>query len=241
MTKKDPSVPVPFHVWVLTQKTTPHSVRQSMVEGSVFLTETDAVEAKKNRGFTARHLKVFRALLLLDTIAVETPSEYDELDDVEVDFTLYTDGSISKNPGGIGGWGVLAQWKTEAGEQEEELSGVDPPPSTNNRAELLAVINGLRFVKEKFGTWKRIRIITDSEYVKNGGSLFLQGWKDFGWKTTTGEPVANQDLWEQVDKYTNGQVVYWVWIKGHSGSPENDRADALAKGAWRNGEPGVKG
>lgn len=239
MVKKDPSVPVPFHVWVLTEKVTPVAVRAAMACGNIFVSEEAAKETKRVRGFGARHLKVHCALILVDPTIIETPTEYDNLDAVEVDVTLFTDGSISKNPGGIGGWGVLAQWQTEAGMQERELKGIDPAPSTNNRAELLAVIHGLRFVAETFGSWKRIRIVTDSEYVLKGGSEFLSSWKQYGWVTAAGEPVKNKELWEAVDKYTNGQVVSWVWVKGHSGNPENDRADKLAKSAWRSPDPSV--
>jgi ribonuclease HI len=140
--------------------------------------------------------------------------------------SLYTDGACKGNPG-PGGWGALLM----AGGRERELFGGEPM-TTNNRMELMAVIQGLGALTRPC----RVTIYTDSSYVKNGVEVWLQNWKKKGWKTAAGKPVANQDLWQRLEKALEGHQTDWVWVKGHSGHPENERADALAnKGVGQKG------
>ncbi|MEY4082998.1 MAG: ribonuclease [Pseudomonadota bacterium] len=118
-----------------------------------------------------------------------------------------------------------------AGGRERELFGGEPM-TTNNRMELMAVIQGLGALTRPC----RVTIYTDSSYVKNGVEVWLQNWKKKGWKTAAGKPVANQDLWQRLEKALEGHQTDWVWVKGHSGHPENERADALAnKGVGQKG------
>lgn len=104
--------------------------------------------------------------------------------------------------------------------------------TTNNRMELMAVIQGLGALTRPC----RVTIYTDSSYVKNGVEVWLQNWKKKGWKTAAGKPVANQDLWQRLEKALEGHQTDWVWVKGHSGHFGNERADALAnKGVGQKG------
>jgi ribonuclease HI len=134
---------------------------------------------------------------------------------------IYTDGACRGNPG-PGGWGALLI----TGEHERELSGADPM-TTNNRMELLAVIEALRALKRSV----KARIITDSQYVRQGILEWLPAWKARGWRTAARKPVKNQDLWEQLDALAAGHDLSWQWVKGHSGVPGNERVDALANAA----------
>ncbi|MEM9169722.1 MAG: ribonuclease HI [Pseudomonadota bacterium] len=131
--------------------------------------------------------------------------------------TIYTDGACSGNPG-PGGWGVLII----DGEDERELSGGDPA-TTNNRMELQAAIEALN------ATEGPVVLYTDSQYVKNGLTQWMAGWKRNGWKTASRKPVKNQDLWRALDDAAQGRAVDWRWVKGHAGDPGNERADALAR------------
>ncbi len=140
------------------------------------------------------------------------------------DLITYTDGACSGNPG-PGGWGVLMQAVTDGTVMKErELCGGETD-TTNNRMELLAAINAL----EALSRASRVTIITDSAYVKNGITEWLAGWKRKGWKTSTGKPVKNVDLWQRLDAARTRHEVRWEWVKGHAGHPENERADALAR------------
>ena len=140
------------------------------------------------------------------------------------DLITYTDGACSGNPG-PGGWGVLMQAVTDGTVMKErELCGGEAD-TTNNRMELLAAINAL----EALSRASRVTIITDSAYVKNGITEWLAGWKRKGWKTSTGKPVKNVDLWQRLDAARTRHEVRWEWVKGHAGHPENERADALAR------------
>jgi ribonuclease HI len=134
---------------------------------------------------------------------------------------IYTDGACRGNPG-PGGWGALLI----TGEHERELSGAEPM-TTNNRMELLAVIEALRALKRSV----KARIITDSQYVRQGILEWLPAWKARGWRTAARKPVKNQDLWEQLDALAAGHDLSWQWVKGHSGVPGNERVDALANAA----------
>ena len=131
---------------------------------------------------------------------------------------LYTDGACKGNPG-PGGWGALLRF----GSHERELWGGEPY-TTNNRMELTAAIEGLKALTEDCD----VALTTDSVYVRDGITRWLPKWKQSGWKTAAKKPVKNQDLWQMLDKETSRHRVSWHWVKGHSGHPENERADALA-------------
>jgi ribonuclease HI len=134
---------------------------------------------------------------------------------------LFTDGACSGNPG-PGGWGVLLRWRGV----EKELSGGETP-ATNNRMELMAAIEGLKAIKRP----AQVRVWTDSAYVRDGITKWIHGWKRSGWKTADKKPVKNVDLWQALLAAAEPHAVEWRWIKGHAGHPENERADALARGA----------
>ncbi|MEY2890447.1 MAG: hypothetical protein RJA98_355 [Pseudomonadota bacterium] len=136
--------------------------------------------------------------------------------------TIYTDGACKGNPG-LGGWGAWLQ----AGAHEIELCGGERV-TTNNRMELTAVIEALASLKRSC----KVLVYTDSEYVRKGITEWIHGWKLRGWKTADKKPVKNADLWERLDALRKLHEVEWRWVKGHSGDPGNERADALAnKGA----------
>jgi iron complex transport system ATP-binding protein len=132
---------------------------------------------------------------------------------------IYTDGACSGNPG-PGGWGVLVR----IDEAETELCGGEPV-TTNNRMELLAVIEAL----QSFTQPVTARVYTDSQYVQKGISQWIHDWKRRGWKTAGREPVKNEDLWRRLDALAAGHTLEWHWVRGHNGHPENERVDALAR------------
>ncbi|RDH90600.1 MAG: ribonuclease HI [endosymbiont of Seepiophila jonesi] len=131
---------------------------------------------------------------------------------------IYTDGACKGNPG-PGGWGVLLRY----GKHEKKLCGGEPE-TTNNRMELLAVIEALGALKRR----SRVRVTTDSQYVKNGITQWIFNWKRNGWKTAARKPVKNADLWQRLDSAVALHDVEWAWVKGHSGHAENELADQLA-------------
>ena len=131
---------------------------------------------------------------------------------------IYTDGACRGNPG-PGGWGALLRY----GGVERELYGGEPD-TTNNRMELQAAIQGLKALTRPC----RVDLTTDSEYVRNGITRWLDGWKQKGWKTAAKKPVKNADLWLALDEENQRHEVSWHWVKGHSGHEENERADQLA-------------
>ncbi|SDO05690.1 ribonuclease HI [Rhodoferax sp. OV413] len=133
---------------------------------------------------------------------------------------MYTDGACKGNPG-PGGWGVLLTW----GGTEKELFGGELA-TTNNRMEMMAVIEGLSALKQPCS----ITLYIDSQYVLKGMTEWLKGWKSRGWMTASKEPVKNVDLWQRLDTLVNtaGHKIEWRWVKGHAGHPGNERADALA-------------
>ncbi len=136
----------------------------------------------------------------------------------------YTDGACSGNPG-PGGWGVLLQAK--AGEQivkERTLSG-GAGETTNNQMELMAAISALETLERA----SKITVVTDSNYVKNGITSWIHGWKRNGWKNSSKKPVANAELWKRLDAAQARHEVTWKWVKGHAGHVENERADELAR------------
>jgi ribonuclease HI len=136
--------------------------------------------------------------------------------------SLYTDGACSGNPG-PGGWGAVVCY---ADGNCHELGGADPQ-TTNNRMEMQAAVAALEFFANS-GQMESVTLYTDSEYVKNGITKWIQGWKNKGWKTSTGKDVVNQDLWHLLDKL-NSRQVKWEHVRGHSGDFYNDRCDEIAR------------
>lgn len=132
---------------------------------------------------------------------------------------IFTDGACSGNPG-PGGWGAILR----SGAHEKTLFGGEPD-TTNNRMELLAVIRALETLKRPV----KARVHTDSQYVQKGISEWIHGWKKKGWMTAAKKPVKNADLWKALDQVQAGHEVEWVWVKGHAGHVDNERADALAR------------
>jgi len=139
---------------------------------------------------------------------------------------IYTDGACKGNPG-PGGWGA---W-LKSGATEQEIFGGELV-TTNNRMELEAVIEGLAALKRPC----KVVIYLDSQYVRQGITEWIHGWKAKGWRTSTKQPVKNAELWQRLDKlvHESGHQIEWRWVKGHSGDPGNERADMLAnKGVLR--------
>ena len=134
---------------------------------------------------------------------------------------IHTDGACSGNPG-PGGWGAILHWKGH----EKELSGAEAE-TTNNRMELTAAIAALEALKRR----SKVRLVTDSTYVRDGVTKWIHGWKRNGWKTAAKKPVKNDDLWKRLDAIASKHDVTWEWVKGHAGHPDNERADQLARDA----------
>ncbi len=132
---------------------------------------------------------------------------------------MYTDGACRGNPG-KGGWGALLRYNGT----EKTLHGGEPH-TTNNRMELMAVIQGLQALKK---TGCDVHVFSDSKYVLTGITEWLPNWKKRGWKTAAKKPVLNVDLWQTLDALAAQHTIEWEWVKGHSGHPENELADALA-------------
>lgn len=131
---------------------------------------------------------------------------------------IYTDGACKGNPG-PGGWGVILSYKGKV----KELYGGDPD-TTNNRMELMAAIQALEALTKPCS----VRINTDSKYVLQGITEWMDNWKKRGWKTASRHPVKNEDLWRRLDAAIMRHDIEWIWVKGHSGNNGNERADALA-------------
>jgi ribonuclease HI len=131
---------------------------------------------------------------------------------------IFTDGACKGNPG-PGGWGALLRY----GEQEKELYG-GARNTTNNRMELQAAIEALASLKRPC----KVILTTDSQYVRQGITRWLAGWKRNGWKTAARQPVKNIDLWQALDEQVARHEIEWRWVRGHNGHPENERADRLA-------------
>lgn len=134
---------------------------------------------------------------------------------------LHTDGSCLNNPG-PGGWAAILQWQ----DNERALSG-GVPDTTNNRMELRAAIEGLKALTRPMS----VELYTDSKYVMNGVTDWMPRWKRNGWQTAAKKPVANQDLWQELDAAIGAHDISWHWVKGHSGDPLNERCDDLARAA----------
>lgn len=133
---------------------------------------------------------------------------------------IYTDGACSGNPG-KGGWGAVLIYSDR--DEEKYMSGADQL-TTNNKMELTATIESLKAIEKP----SEIELYTDSQYVKNGISLWIINWKNNGWKTANKKPVANQELWIELDRIVKFHNVDWFWVKGHSGNHYNEIADQLA-------------
>ena len=135
----------------------------------------------------------------------------------------HTDGACSGNPG-PGGWGVILEWDGHV----KELCGGEEL-TTNNRMELTAAIEGFRALREAC----EVTVITDSQYVKNGITSWVHGWKRNGWRNSQKQPVVNRDLWEELDGLVAKHRVEWTWTKGHATHADNNRCDELATQAAR--------
>jgi ribonuclease HI len=136
---------------------------------------------------------------------------------------IHTDGACSGNPG-PGGWGAVLRW----GGQMRELSGFEPE-TTNNRMELHAAIAALEALKRP----RTVELFTDSNYLRQGITTWLPAWKARGWRTADKRPVKNQDLWQRLESALTPHRIAWRWVRGHSGNPDNERADRLAREAIR--------
>lgn len=132
---------------------------------------------------------------------------------------IFTDGACSGNPG-PGGWAAILRWR----DTEKELSGY-ASDTTNNRMEMIAAIQGVEALKRGV----QARLYTDSTYVRDGITRWIERWKQNGWRTAAKKPVKNEDLWRRLDTALEGHQVEWHWIKGHSGHVENERCDQLAR------------
>ena len=134
---------------------------------------------------------------------------------------IHTDGACSGNPG-PGGWGAIL----ESGPHRKELSGSEAE-STNNRMELMAAIAALEALKGP----SRVDLWTDSNYLRDGITKWIHGWRRNGWKTADKKPVKNVELWQRLEEAVKRHTIEWHWLKGHAGHPENERADELAREA----------
>lgn len=140
---------------------------------------------------------------------------------------LYADGACQGNPG-PGGWGYLLRVHTPEGPKEKEASGAEPD-TTNNRMELMAVIQGLEALSRPC----KVLLVSDSQYVVKGLGEWLPGWKRKGWRKADGQAVMNADLWQRLDAAVSRHDVRPRWVRGHAGHPENERVDRLASEAAR--------
>ena len=132
--------------------------------------------------------------------------------------SIYTDGACKGNPG-EGGWGAFIEYSDE----KVKLYGYEKD-TTNNRMEIIAAIEALRFIKVQ----SDIIIYTDSKYLMNGINTWIHGWKKNNWKTSSNKDVKNVDLWKIIDELNSNHSIEWIWVKGHSGNPGNEMADELA-------------
>jgi ribonuclease HI len=145
---------------------------------------------------------------------------------------IWTDGACSGNPG-PGGWGAVLRYGTH----ERELYGGESEPTTNNRMELMAAIRSL----ESLTRPSIVQLTTDSTYVRSGITSWLASWKRNGWRTAAKQPVKNADLWQRLEAAGAPHQVTWLWVKGHNGHPENERADALANRGVAESRPAPAG
>ncbi len=134
---------------------------------------------------------------------------------------IFTDGACSGNPG-PGGWGAILRYNGV----EKELSGGESQ-TTNNRMEMMAAIAALEALRRP----SRVHLHTDSTYLKDGITKWIHAWKLRGWRTADKKPVKNMDLWQRLETALESHEVHWIWVRGHTGHPENERADVLARAA----------
>jgi len=134
---------------------------------------------------------------------------------------IFTDGACSGNPG-PGGWGAILRYNGV----EKELSGGEPQ-TTNNRMEMMAAIAALEALQRP----SNVHLHTDSTYLKDGITKWIHAWKARGWRTADKKPVKNIDLWQRLETALESHDVHWIWVRGHTGHPENERADDLARAA----------
>ncbi len=139
---------------------------------------------------------------------------------VKQPIVIFTDGACSGNPG-PGGWGAILMW----GDHRKEINGGEAE-TTNNRMELTAAIMALEALK---GERRDVELHSDSNYMRDGITKWIHGWKRNGWKTADKKPVKNVELWQRLDAARQKHAVDWHWVKGHDGHPENERADELAR------------
>ena len=139
--------------------------------------------------------------------------------DAEEIVEIFTDGACSGNPG-QGGWGAILRWRGS----ERELWGGEPT-TTNNRMEMMAAIQALETLKRPV----HAKLHTDSQYLRDGITQWLPRWKKNGWRTADKKPVKNIDLWQRLDEALAHHNVEFIWVRGHAGHPENERADELAR------------
>jgi ribonuclease HI len=132
--------------------------------------------------------------------------------------TIHSDGACQGNPG-PGGWAAILEYQGHL----KEIAGGNAA-TTNNRMEIQAALAALRSLKQRC----EVQFFTDSEYVRDGITRWLAGWKRFGWRTKDRKPVRNQDLWRELDAACTPHVIHWHWLKGHAGHPLNERCDQLA-------------
>jgi ribonuclease HI len=132
---------------------------------------------------------------------------------------IFTDGACRGNPG-PGGWAAILRYRST----EKELSGF-AAETTNNRMEMTGAIQGLEALKRPC----RVRLYSDSQYLRDGITKWINEWKRRGWRTAGKQPVKNIDLWQRLDAAAARHTVSWIWVRGHAGHPENERADALAR------------
>ena len=132
---------------------------------------------------------------------------------------LFTDGACSGNPG-PGGWAAILRHRGV----EKELSGFEPA-TTNNRMEMMAAIAALEAINRRCS----VTLYTDSQYVRDGITKWIHGWKQKNWRTADRQPVKNVDLWQRLEAAASRHIVHWEWVRGHAGHPENERADRLAR------------
>jgi ribonuclease HI len=142
---------------------------------------------------------------------------------------IFADGACSGNPG-PGGWGCILRW----GEIEKELWGAEIP-TTNNRMEMMAAIQGLEALKRPMA----VRVYTDSRYLHDGITKYIHGWKRNDWRTADKKKVKNIDLWLRIDAAAKPHQIEWFWVKGHAGHVENERADGLARKGLEEGRTGI--
>ena len=138
---------------------------------------------------------------------------------------IFTDGAARGNPEGPGGYGTILQYTDRTGTLHEREYAQGYVKTTNNRMELMAAIAALNALKEPCS----VDLYTDSVYVRDGISGWIEGWKRNGWKTAAKKPVKNAELWQALDEARKRHKVVWHWVKGHAGHPENERADELAR------------